>query len=86
MFQSGTDIILFSLLSPQCELLQTLGKKCRFEIAIGMNGRVWISSHSVSITLFILNTLSEVEDMSDSELTTLSQQILNQFEVVTRRK
>lgn len=32
------------LLSPQCDLLEKLGQMHRYEIALGMNGRVWINS------------------------------------------
>ncbi|KAH6940808.1 hypothetical protein HPB50_007027 [Hyalomma asiaticum] len=29
------------LLAKDCSLLQTLGKRCQFEIALGHNGRIW---------------------------------------------
>ena len=31
------------LLSAECALLPSLGKSLQFEIAVGMNGRVWVS-------------------------------------------
>jgi exosome complex RNA-binding protein Rrp4 len=30
------------LSSPTCPVLEALGKKLSFEIAVGLNGRVWV--------------------------------------------
>lgn len=45
------------ILSPNCKVLETLGKKNVFEIAIGMNGKVWIRAKTQDVILKIMNTL-----------------------------
>ena len=41
------------LSSPTCPVLEGLGKKLAFEIAVGLNGRVWVykSVHSLFIVV-----------------------------------
>lgn len=56
------------LLSPDCKLLENIGAKFKYEIAVGMNGRIWVKSPSISGTIFICNILSQVEHKKDSEL------------------
>jgi exosome complex component RRP40 len=43
MFHDGYFFFMFRLLSsPTCPVLEALGKKLSFEIAVGLNGRVWV--------------------------------------------
>ena len=39
------------LLNPESALLKTLGKSIPFEIAVGMNGRVWLRARSAKETI-----------------------------------
>ena len=39
------------LLSKHCVLLTTLGKQIPYEIAVGMNGRIWIRGKNVRDTI-----------------------------------
>ncbi|GAU43233.1 hypothetical protein TSUD_241230, partial [Trifolium subterraneum] len=41
MFECSTGLSRMLLSSPTCPVLDTLGKKLSFEIAVGLNGRVW---------------------------------------------
>ncbi|KAI1280662.1 Exosome complex component RRP40 [Halotydeus destructor] len=72
------------LLTPGCELLPSLGKKFRFEIAVGMNGRIWICSNSALNTMFICNSISEVEHLDENGVERMNQAVLSQFELVGR--
>lgn len=45
------------LLSPQCDLLEKLGTLYRYEIALGMNGRVWINSSENSTLILVSDEL-----------------------------
>ena len=47
------------LLSSESKLLNVLGNKYRFEIAIGMNGRVWISTKQPENLIFISNAIQQ---------------------------
>ncbi|GMP62123.1 hypothetical protein CsSME_00024340 [Camellia sinensis var. sinensis] len=42
-FESSTGLARMLLSSPTCPVLEGLGKKLSFEIAVGLNGRVWPS-------------------------------------------
>lgn len=50
-----------SLLAPNCPVLAALGKRIPYEIAVGMNGRVWVNSGSVTNTIVITNALQNSE-------------------------
>ena len=45
------------LLSEECQLLKMLGEKYRFEISVGMNGWIWISSKIPDNLIFISNRI-----------------------------
>lgn len=51
---------LHRLLSPSCAVLEALGKYFKFELTVGLNGRVWVNSasvvHLIAITNAILNS------------------------------
>lgn len=38
--------IFCRVLSPECVLFKTLGKNLKYEVAVGMNGRIWIKCHT----------------------------------------
>lgn len=49
------------LLSPQCDLLEKLGQMHRYEIALGMNGRVWINSSEPTTLIQVANELRKFD-------------------------
>lgn len=56
------------LLSPDSNLLPTLGQQIPFEIAVGMNGRVWVRARSVKETVCIANAVECAEFMTRQEI------------------
>ena len=54
-------------LSPSCVVLLLLGEFFSFEMAIGLNGKVWVTSPSNAITIFIVQLLQDSLHLSDSE-------------------
>lgn len=50
------------LLNPKFTLLQTLASSIPFEIAIGINGKVWIKSPSISETIALKRVLEGVDE------------------------
>ncbi|KAF5279272.1 hypothetical protein FQR65_LT15443 [Abscondita terminalis] len=64
------------LLDVACPLLNTLGKKYVFEIAVGMNGKVWINSNSVKDTLSLMIALLAAEHESLENITRLCRQYM----------
>ncbi|XP_073269359.1 uncharacterized protein [Primulina huaijiensis] len=61
MFESSTGLSRMLLKSPTCPVLETLGKKLAFEIAVGLNGRVWVNAVSPSIVILVANTIMQTE-------------------------
>jgi exosome complex component RRP40 len=78
--------VVRKILSPECPLLPSLGSKFRFEIAAGINGRIWVKAKTVAITLLICNTISQVEHMNADQLVSLCNNISHSFEVYERKK
>ncbi|XP_022865127.1 putative exosome complex component rrp40 isoform X2 [Olea europaea var. sylvestris] len=64
MFESTTGLSRMLLKSPPCPLLETLGKKLAFEIAVGLNGRVWVNASSPSIIILVANSIMKSESLS----------------------
>ena len=56
------------LLSPDCCLLTKLGETSPFEIAGGMNGRVWLRARSVKETMVLAQAVQTAELMTNSEI------------------
>ena len=56
------------LLSTECVLLSELGKSVAFEIAVGMNGRVWVRAKTVRDTICIANAIAAAEFMDNEEI------------------
>ena len=56
------------LLSPECNLLTKLGECAPFEIAVGVNGRVWLRARSVKETMLLVQGVSSAEYMTNQEI------------------
>ncbi|XP_074598319.1 exosome complex component Rrp40 [Brevipalpus obovatus] len=72
------------LLSTDNKIIETLGSKFKFEITIGLNGRLWVRSSSVSKTIYIINVLMSIEDKNIEQIEKLSQEISQKFELTAR--
>lgn len=56
------------LLNPESALLKTLGKSIPFEIAVGMNGRVWLRARSAKENICLANAVETAEFMNNDEI------------------
>ena len=56
-----------NLLHPECVILKSLGEKLTFEIAIGMNGVLWIKGSDVAETVLIKNAVENSQTLSDEQ-------------------
>ena len=63
--------IVRNLLSPTSVLLQKLGETLKFEIAIGMNGRIWVRASTTKETIGIANAIWAAEHMTNAEITVM---------------
>ncbi|KAF9611669.1 hypothetical protein IFM89_034852 [Coptis chinensis] len=71
MFESSTGLSRMLLSSPTCPVLEALGKKLSFEIAIGLNGRVWVNAEAPSTVILVSNAI-----MTSESLTGVQQRIM----------
>ena len=56
------------LLAPDSDLLKALGGSTPFEIAVGMNGRVWVRARSVKETMLLAKAMECSEYMTKDEV------------------
>ena len=62
---------------PECKVLSLLGKHFKFEIAVGMNGRVWINSKGIIDTIAIANAIVSSEFMNDEQIHFMVKQLVD---------
>lgn len=53
------------LLQGDCPILTTAGKKLAFEIAVGMNGRIWVCGQSIEDSVLLVRYLRSMERLSE---------------------
>ncbi|KAK4375651.1 hypothetical protein RND71_006328 [Anisodus tanguticus] len=71
MFESSTGLSRMLLSSPTCPVLEGLGKKLAFEIAVGLNGGVWVNAEHKSSIILVANAI-----MNSESLTPVQQKIM----------
>ncbi|KAG2575280.1 hypothetical protein PVAP13_7KG425700 [Panicum virgatum] len=64
MFDTLTGMSRMLLSSPTCPVLEALGKKLSFEIAVGLNGRVWVNAPAPSTVILVSNAIMKSESLS----------------------
>ncbi len=57
-----------ALMADDHPVLALLGKKLRFELAIGANGRVWVNAETAGQTIIVVNILSLAESKPPAQL------------------
>jgi len=60
--------VLYRILSTQSGVLQRLGKSLPFEIAVGMNGRIWVNGRSTEETLALAHAVSGAELLNKGQV------------------
>ncbi len=69
-----------TLLKEDCFVLQSLGSFLAFEIAIGLNGVVWVHSKNPKNTTILANAILNSENMSESEMKVMVKQLVEDAE------
>ena len=69
------------LLDENCVVLKEIGKLVPYEVAVGMNGRVWVKSHHVKNTILIAKAIESSEGRKPNQIksTVLSLKTLFQY-------
>lgn len=63
------------ILSTQSGVLQRLGKSLPFEIAVGMNGRIWVNGRSTNETLALAHAVSGAELLNKAQVKEMVQKL-----------
>ncbi|GFH13201.1 KH_dom_type_1 domain-containing protein [Haematococcus lacustris] len=64
------------LSSPPAPVLQALGNSLQFEIAVGLNGRVWVAADSSKAAVLVANAITTCEYLTATQTQTLVSRLL----------
>ncbi|XP_050377424.1 uncharacterized protein LOC126794698 isoform X2 [Argentina anserina] len=64
MFECSTGLARMLLSSPILPVLAVLGKNISFQIAIGLNGRVWVNATEADKVIIVANAIMNSENLS----------------------
>jgi exosome complex component RRP40 len=70
MFNCSINLVR-KVLNDKCTLLHLLSKECPYEIACGINGRIWIHSKSMRITILLRDVILRAEHTPYNEMKNL---------------
>lgn len=74
VFKCSLNLIR-KILNPQCPLLESLKNEWPFELAAGMNGRIWIKAKTMRETIAVGNAILGSEYLSSDEIKTMCKNI-----------
>ncbi|CAM8932993.1 unnamed protein product [Rhodiola kirilowii] len=80
MFESLTGLSRVLLSSPTCPVLDILRKKLSFEIAVGLNGRVWVNGPSPSTVILVANAIMNSEALSGAQQRIMVEKLLQRVQ------
>lgn len=76
MFETSTGLSRMLLSSPTCPVLEALGKKLSFEIATGLNGRVWVNAAAPRSVIIVANAIMNSETLSATQQRIMVEKLL----------
>lgn len=80
MFESSIGLSRMLLSTPACPVLESLGKKLSFEIAVGLNGRVWVNAESPSTVILVGNAIMNSESLSGVQQKIMAEKLLQRVQ------
>lgn len=80
MFDSSTGLSRMLLSTPPCPVLEALGKNLSFELAVGLNGRVWVNAASPETIILVANTLMKSESLSSVQQKIMVEKLLKRVQ------
>ncbi|XP_059443193.1 uncharacterized protein LOC132175317 [Corylus avellana] len=83
MFESSTGLSRMLLSSPTCPVLEALGKQLSFEIAVGLNGRVWVNATTPSTVIVAANAIMNSESLSGVQQRIMVEKLLQNLKLST---
>ncbi|KAJ7950053.1 Exosome complex exonuclease RRP40 [Quillaja saponaria] len=79
-FECTTGLSRMLLSSLTCPVLDALGKKLSFEIAVGLNGRVWVNGASPSTVIIVANAIMNSESLSGVQQRIMVEKLLQKIQ------
>lgn len=79
MFDSSTGLARTLLSTPTCPVLQALDP-LSYEIAIGLNGRIWVNASSPSMVVLISNAIMASEFLTASQQQNLVKELIDRLQ------
>lgn len=76
VFKCSLNLIR-KILNPECPLLNSLKNEWPFELAAGMNGRIWIKANTLKETIALGNAILASEYHSNDEIKSMCSNIAN---------
>jgi exosome complex component RRP40 len=73
-----------SLINTQHPLLQALGDRLPFEVAVGYNGRVWVNSDTTRHLILVVNALQNLEhhvQLDKNQAVKMVQQLFDNMDI-----
>lgn len=80
MFECSSGLARALLSKPTCPVLEALGKGLSFEIAVGLNGRVWVNAPSHSTVILVSNAIMNAEYLSGVQQKIMVQKLLQRVQ------
>ncbi|BFY99669.1 hypothetical protein BsWGS_02709 [Bradybaena similaris] len=62
-------------LNPQCILMKALGSRLKFEIAVGMNGTIWLKTQNDVQTIALVNAIFAAEFMNNDQIVAMCKKL-----------
>jgi len=69
--------LIRKILNPQCTLLKLLGIKIPYDVALGMNGKIWLKTKSIKETIGIGHAILAAEHLSNEEIIPMCKDVIN---------
>lgn len=69
--------LIRKMLNPQCTLLKLLGSKIPYDVALGMNGKIWLKTKSIKETIGIGSAILAAEHLTNEEIIPMCNDIIN---------
>ncbi|OUT23364.1 hypothetical protein CAS74_001682 [Pichia kudriavzevii] len=79
VFNVSTAYSRFLLFTPNAPVLKKMVEKLQFEIAVGVNGKVWVKSDTPKSTMLCAEIISESEKWKQSEIPEKFELLLKKF-------
>lgn len=80
IFECSTGLARALLSRPMCPVLEALGKSLSYEIAVGLNGRVWVNAPNVSTVILVSNAIMNAEFLSAAQQQLMVQKLLQRVQ------